>query len=323
MPKSKIFVFTSLILILIILRLLWFTKTQSVKLEKPILKLGYVNVIQALPIFMAQEKGWLDSPNWKIELLKMESSNQVNDAILNNQIDFSSQINIYPPLLTQINKPNTVQIFATTDLTSDKPFDSIVVKSNSQIQNLSDLSGKKIGVFPGISASNQLKALLKKQNIDFIKTEFVQLSPAFQLQALENNSIDALYGYEPVVTTAIESQNHRKIYGSVYAEVFDHSPAGVWVLSAKTKNSHPKEIKEITQMLQKSYDYSQSNQSESQKTIQKAFNLDENVARKVPLLKTVFNDQIDPSRVQAYADLLFELGELKQKVEIKDLIYRE
>ena len=191
MSKSKIFVFTSLILILIISSLIWFTKTQSVKLEKPIFKLGYVNVIQALPIFTAQEKGWLDNSNWKIELLKMESSNQVNDAILKDQIDFSSQINIYPPLLTQINKPNSVQIFATTDLTSDKPFDSIVVKSNSQIQNLSDLSGKKIGVFPGISASNQLKALLKKQNIDFIKTEFVQLSPAFQLQALENNSIDA------------------------------------------------------------------------------------------------------------------------------------
>ena len=91
----------------------------------------------------------------------------------------------------------------------------------------------------------------------------------------------------------------------------------------QNKNNHPKEIKEITQMLQKSYDYGQINQSESQKTIQKAFNLDENVARKVPLLKTVFNDQINPSRVQAYEDLLFELGELKQKVEIKDLIYRE
>lgn len=322
MPKFKILILVSIITILIIANLLWFNRPQS-KTERPAFKLGYVNVIQALPIFTAQEKGWLDNLNWKIELIKMESSNQVNDAILSNQIDFSSQISIYPPLLTQTSNPNKLQIFATTDLTSDNPFDSIITKSSSQIQNLSDLNSKKVGVFPGVSPTNQLKALFKKQNLDASKIEFVQLAPTLQLQALASGSIDALYGYEPVVTTALLSQDFKKIYGSVYADVFNHSPAGGWILSTKSKESHPKEIKEITQMLEKSYNYTLDNDLESRKIAQKAFGLDEKVAQKVPLGKTFFNDQIDPNRVQGYADLLFEFGELKQKVETKDMIYTE
>jgi NitT/TauT family transport system substrate-binding protein len=323
MSKFKIITLVSIIVILIIASFLWFIKPQENKSQKPTFKLGYQNVIQSLPIFLAQEKGWLDNPNWKIELVKMESSNQVNDALLSNQIDLTSQMSIYPPLLTQINNPNKTQIFATSDLTSDNPFDSIVTKSNSKIQNLSDLSGKKIGVFPGVTATNQLKALFKKQNIDFSKNEFVQLAPNLQLQALANGSIEAMHLYEPIVTTALQSTDYKKIFGSVYAEVFDHSPAAVWVLSTKAKESHPQEIKEITQMLQKSYNYTKSNELESRKIAQKAFSLDEKVAQKVPLGQTVFNDQIDPNRVQGYADLLFEFGELKQKVETKDMIYKE
>jgi len=70
--------------------------------------------------------------------------------------------------------------------------------------DLEDLEGKKIGVFPGSTATNLLKKFLSDNNIDISKIEFIQIVPPNQLPALYGGSIDVLHAYEP--TTAIALQ---------------------------------------------------------------------------------------------------------------------
>jgi len=324
MTKLKLILLSVVILALIAAGVFFFViqKPGEQSNQKLIFKMGYQNVIGNLPIYVAQENGWLETDKWKIELIQMASSNQVNDALLTHQIDFSGQMGVFVPLLTQISNPDQIKIFATMDITKEHPVDGIVVKSSSDIQNLSDLRSKKVGVYPGVSATNQLKLLLQKQNIDSSSIEFVPLAPNLQFQALASGSIDALFSYEPLVTNVLEKGDYRQVFGSVFAEVYNHSPGGVWVVTTKTASEHPGETKEITQMFQKAYEYTEKNQTTSREIAQQRFDLSESVAKKVPLSKTVFLSEIKAEVIQGYADLLFDLGELKQRVKTDDMIYK-
>ena len=70
------------------------------------------------------------------------------------------------------------------------------------------MEGRKIGVFPGSTATNLLKKFLSDNNIDISKIEFIQIVPPNQLPTLYEGSIDVLHAYEP--TTAIALQRKWK-----------------------------------------------------------------------------------------------------------------
>ena len=71
--------------------------------------------------------------------------------------------------------PGRVRVVLHSKMTDDQPFDGLLVKKDSPVQSLADLKGRKVGVFPGTTALNLMKAFLKKKGIEPEGVEFVQL----------------------------------------------------------------------------------------------------------------------------------------------------
>jgi len=315
---KKNIIITSIIIILVIVGILGIVYQNK---NSQVVKIGHLPILASLPLYVAQENGYFTEQGIEIEVSKLQSSNQLVDALVRGDIDIVVESSAVPALIVETIDSNKLKIFSVSDITPETPFDSVIVKADSTLTTLKDLENKKIGVFPGSTATNLLKKYLTEQGIDISTIEFIQIIPPTQLSALYEGSIDALHPYEPSTTIAIESGNAKKIYGSVYANQLNHNPQGVALVSTAFIKSNPELAKKTIAAFDKASDFIEQNDEETRKIIEKYVGVDENVANKVVLLYMGRSDKIDTTIMQEYADMIFEIGELEGRVDVSDILY--
>lgn len=297
--------------------------TKSKPAEDYVIKIANISAISSkLPLEIAQQKGFFKDVGINVKTIELSSSNLVSDALIRGDIDITPEISIVPYLTSDVVDPGKMKLFSVTDFTADAPFDSILVKSDSPIKSITDLKNKKIGVFPGTTATNMLKLFLKDNGIDVASIRFVQLAPAEQLVALSVGSIDALNTFEPNIAIALADGKVRKIFGSVYAKQLNHSPIGVGILSTSFVNLHPKEAYKVVQALNRAYDYIRTNEEGSRTLMASVYNFNSTIAAKVSLPYLNHSNKIDKDVVNKFVDLLVSAGELKFKPDLTNAYYQ-
>lgn len=322
MNKTVLLWVGGVILLVIASVLVFGDRTPKGASEKTI-KIGYVKVVGSLPVHIAYDKEFFTKRGLKVEKVELSSANQVIEALSRGDIDVASFISVFPLFSAELVAPGKMQIFSVSDMTSEHPFDAVMVLNESSVKDVKDLSAKKIGVFPGSTGSNFLKAYLIGKGVDVSKIEYVQLAPPTQLTALYAKSIDALFSYEPTVTTALESGKVRKITGSVYAEQFNHSPIASHIIATKFVDEYPELAEEVVSSFDEANAYISNNDSEVRAFITSFYGLPKNVADKVSLTKMSNYADLDKNSFNEFVDYIVTLGELKSKPDISNIYYQK
>ena len=125
------------------------------------------------------------------------------------------------------------------------------MKVDSPIKALSELAGKKVGVFPGSTSMTLLKKYLTDQGVDVSGITFVPVPAPNQLAALLEGSIAAVHAYEPTIAIGLSKGTVRKLHDSVYADMLDPNPQGVAIVSAKFIKEHPETAKKVIRALER------------------------------------------------------------------------
>ncbi|MBU2561626.1 MAG: ABC transporter substrate-binding protein [Nanoarchaeota archaeon] len=284
-------------------------------------KIGYLPILASLPLYVAQENGYFDEQGIRVEPVILQSSNQLVDALVRGDIDIVVESSAVPVLIVETIDPGKIKVFSASDITPETPFDSLIIPKGSQLSSLYDLEGKKIGVFPGSTATNLLKSFLKDKGVDVTEIEFIQIVPPTQLPALYAGTIDVLHSYEPTTTIALESGNAKKLYGSVYAEQLNHNPQGVALISSKFIAENPTLANKVVTSFDKASDFIEQNEGKARLIIPKYVKLDQNVADKSVLLYMSRSDNINKVAMKKYVDMLYDVGELKTRVSTSALYY--
>ncbi len=288
-----------------------------------VVKIGNIPIMPSkLPLEIALQKGFFKDAGVTVQTTELASANLVADALIRGDVDVTPEISLIPFLTSDLIDPGKMKIFSVTDLTTDKPFDSIIVKADSSIKSIDDLKGKKIGAFSGTTATNMLKLFFKTKNIDSSTIQFIQLPPSQQLAALSAGSIDALFAYEPTVSTGLVSNKMRKVYGSVYAELVEHNPLGAGLLTTKFITEHPQEAQKVVAALNRAYDYIRTNEKETREITASIFKFSPEVTNAVSLCYTNHSDQMDKGTVDKLVNLFVSSGELKSKPDLTNAYYQ-
>ncbi len=289
-----------------------------------VVKIGVLPTMASeLTLEIALQKGFFKEAGVNVQVTELATSNLIIDALIRGDIDVTSGISIIPFVHAEIVDPGKLKIFAITAHTNNAPFDSIIVKSDSGIESINDLNGKKIGVFPGTTATNMLKIFFKEKGIDTSGIQFVQLPPPAQLAALSAGSIDVLYAYEPTVSIALSDSSTEKIYGSVFAEMVNYSPIGASFLTTKFINEYPSEAEEVVIAINKAYDYIRTNDKETREIAQSLFQFTPQVTTVVSLTYLNHSSQIDKGTVTKLLDLFVTEGEIKSRPDLANAYYQQ
>ena len=289
--------------------------------EAKIVKIGYLPIMASFPLYVAQENNYFVEQGVQIETTQLQSSNQLVDALVRGDIDIVVETSAVPALIAETIDSGKLKIFSASDITPETPFDSLIVKTGSSLNSLKDLEGKKIGVFPGSTATNLLKKFLSDNNVDTSKIEFIQIVPANQLPALYEGSIDVLHAYEPTTAIALESGNAKLLYSSIYAKQLNHNPQGIALISTKFISENPNLAKKTIEAFNQASDFITENDSETRELVIKYVKVEKNVANNVVFLYMSRSDKINEDALQSYADMLYDIGEMENKINVRRMLY--
>src|SRR3989338_8430644 len=318
MKNTKLFI-TILIISLIVVGVFFvFSPKQE---EQKVVKIGYLPIMASLPLYVAQENNYFVEQGVQIETTQLQSSNQLVDALVRGDIDIVVETSAVPALIAETIDSGKLKIFSASDITPETPFDSLIVKTGSSLNSLKDLEGKKIGVFPGSTATNLLKKFLSDNNVDTSKIEFIQIVPANQLPALYEGSIDVLHAYEPTTAIALESGNAKLLYSSIYAKQLNHNPQGIALISTKFISENPNLAKKTIEAFNQASDFITENDSETRELVIKYVKVEKNVPNNVVFLYMSRSDKINEDALQSYADMLYDIGEMENKINVRRMLY--
>jgi NitT/TauT family transport system substrate-binding protein len=283
-------------------------------------KIGYRSTMLAgLPYHVAKTQGFFSKQGLSIEEIPLSTSNMAIEALVKGDVDISFATTLQNALPVENLTPGKFKIFSHSINTTN--YDALLVKSDSNISNISQLKNKKIGVLTGTTATNIVKATFKSQNIDLDKTEFVQLTPDLQLNALETGSIDGLLAYEPTLSIGIKTSKFKKIMDNLAFPKGDEA-VSIAIISQDFINKNPELAKKTIAAFDESNNLIGTNSNKTREILAKEYKLEQDIANKLSFINFSTSDKINPAKVQEYSDYLFSIGELKTKPEIDKLMYK-
>lgn len=283
-------------------------------------RLSIIPATTGLAAFAAVHNGTFLRHHVTTQETSIPSSNDLINALVAGRTDVAVAVSIIPLLHLELNQPGQFRLIGHTRMRDVGPFDSVIVRNESPIRSLADLAGHRIGVFPGTSATNLLRAHLTRNSVPTQGVEFIRLPPAAQLASLDSGAIDALFGYEPTVTTALLAGSHRRVTGSVYATLVNPCPAGANAISRRFEREHRLVAQQTLAALDEGTQWVRSHEPEARQELMRALSLPSNVASAVPLVEWTTQDEIDVANVQRFIDLLVEVGELPRRVDAARLV---
>lgn len=282
-------------------------------------KVGYLPMVSSLTHFIAVEQGFYKESGLEVEAIPIKTSNLIAQDVIVGNIDVGIELSIIPLLKQlEVNK-DAAKIFSVSSITIKNGFDGILVKQNSTIKKLKDLSEKKVGVFPGSTAKNSLMAVFEDSCWGLKPPLFIELDPSVHLESLQSDEIDALFTYEPSLTIGTKKDGFVKVISSIYGMQYSPNPIGVAVVNNKWALENSETAKLLYKALDKSVDFIESNPESARNILAKYTELDFEVAKAINIMPMSKSNEINYENLDGYISILLELSEITNHINAKEI----
>ncbi|WP_040771895.1 ABC transporter substrate-binding protein, partial [Rhodopseudomonas sp. B29] len=156
---------------------------------------AWLPIMQTTAYYVALDQKLFEKACIEIDSNKMESPNQIIDALIAGRADFG------PPgaaagiaMIAESKFPGKLKIFGLQGggIKVDRINDGLIVKPDSTIKSFADLKGKTLGHVPGIQWRTISRHMVKSAGLDPDKdVKLVDLAVAMQVPAVVGGTVDA------------------------------------------------------------------------------------------------------------------------------------
>lgn len=300
-------------------------KTETNKMLK--VKIADLPVVHGLPLYLALEKGYFTEVGIDVERVKFEAPNQLIDAILSGQVDFTSPSGAMGITgIADFKNPGKIKIYAAAGGDLVVSNDSLLVPMDSQISVVEELAGKKLGVLPGIQWRTIATQLLANHGLiaggDVV---LVELAPGLQAPALASGEIDALLATEPMPTIVREKGIGKEIIHAAAAqEIASPFYGGGGAVSVKFATEYPEETAKIFAVFERAINEIRADPVAARQYFKGYTPLDDVLIAQAPILNfKMFHElkEIDLDAIQAFYDIFTAQGVVDGSMDIRSLLY--
>jgi len=246
------------------------------------IQFGYMKIADALPLFVAIEKGYFKENFLKIELVEFTTGNAIISAMKRGIIIGGACIGFAPIFFA--NKKNTSFTMIADGgkiEASPRPYFGIVTIKHSGIRKIEDLNRKKIAI-NGYNTNSDVffQVASKKAGIE---SNIVTLPFPYILNALRDGHIDAGIISEPYMTIASESIGINVIPD--FEEYIRSLQRTAVCISNDYISKNPYAVKKFVLAYNKAIEFINNNSEQARELFSKWMNLPIAVARKMTMLK--------------------------------------
>ncbi len=256
-----------------------------------------------------KEQGWLEASlkeqgvtvNW----VQSAGSNKANEALRAGAIDVGSTAGS-AALLARSNGSN----IKTIGLFSQPEWAALVVPKDSQVTSVEQLKGKQVAATKGTDPYFFLLQSLEQAGLKASDITVQNLQHADGRTAMENGSVDAWSGLDPIMAGA--EQNGAKL---IYRNL-DFNTYGALNATEDFLKKSPEIAQTVVDAYAKAREWSASNEKETAAILADVAGLDIAVAEKVITERS--NLDVDAVPGEAFVEVLTKVGPIF--VESKDVV---
>lgn len=287
--------------------------------ENTKIRFAYLNVIDLLPLYVAETRGYFNDEGIDIDWISLTSGSAVATAVASNSADVGFA-GVVPLILARLQN-NPFKFFAGLNFEQapNKLALSIVARTNSKINSASDLRGKTLGL---VAYANQCELLarvaLARVGLT-LSDVHVAVVPFPQTEAaLESGNLDAACEQDPFLTIALHDNVARII---AQGQVFDASKpylnAGLFS-SEQWMVAHPKLVKGFIRAVSRGVEAAAANQAEARQILAERLHLAPAVAQDVRLV--IYSTALHKAEIQPVIDSLVKTGMIKKAFDAGEII---
>ena len=245
---------------------------ESAKPEAIKVKIGYSALRISLPIFVAMERGYFEEQGLDVALERFDTAQPLMQALVAGTVDMAGYTAL-PITYTSMLRANKSLYFVTAMMEDNAhPISILLVKKNeTEIGEISDLKGKKIGVLPTVAYQKWMRLILSKNGIADGEASIVPIDPMMESSALASGQIDALFTNDPVATSAVQAGIAKPLRnGSVVPEYLGEPYMfGSFNLRKEYADANPTIAAKMAKALDKAVNFINENPTEAKLDMKK------------------------------------------------------
>ena len=246
-----------------------------------------------------KKKGWLEAAlkdqGVTVKWVQSAGSNKANEALRSGAIDVGSTAGS-AALLAKANGSPIKAI----DIYSQPEWAALVTKQGSGISTVADLKGKSVAATKGTDPYFFLLQSLSEAGLSAKDVTVQNLQHADGRAALENGSVDAWSGLDPIMAGA-EQKGAKLFYRNLSFNTYGFLNATESFLKDK-----PQQAQAVVNAYEKARAWAAANPDETAQILAEAASLDLAVAKTVVLQRSNLN--VDPAPGEAQRKVLAKIG---------------
>jgi NitT/TauT family transport system substrate-binding protein len=225
---------------------------------------AWLPITQTTAYYVAIEEKLFEKACIEIDSNKMESPNQIIDALIAGRAD------IGPPgaaagiaMIAESKFPGKLKVFGLQGggIAVNRINDGLIVKPDSSIKVFADLKGKTLGHVPGIQWRTISRHMVRAAGLDPDKdVKLVELAVAMQLPAVVGGTVDATLSLEPVGSIAVASGKAiRAMTNPVEGVIADPFYSGASIMTTKFLKERPDVARRVVAVIDEATDLVNAN----------------------------------------------------------------
>ena len=293
---------------------------KSIKTKEPTkLKFGILPVIQALPLFVAAEKGYFNDVSLNVELVSFRSAMEINVALTSGQISGYFGGLITPVILKSNSTP--IRIVASfTNTVYDQRMFAVLQPPNTEKITISEAAEMGIATSSNTVVDYFIYLLLKENEpghrIDYNIVETKNIS--IRLQLLLSGQFAAAVLSEPLATFA-------ELNGAQVIEDDRGMPFSVTTLSFTELflKESPESAKDFLRAVKRSIEYINTNPDSVRQIMNTNVNVPKELRSSMEVPKFPFSVLPDREQVNNVISWLKMKKVIKTDIRYEDMVVRE
>ncbi|MCG7288015.1 aliphatic sulfonate ABC transporter substrate-binding protein [Cellulomonas sp. ACRRI] len=246
-----------------------------------------------------KDQGWLEETlgdDVDVEWVQSAGSNKANEALRAGAIDVGSTAGSAALLARSNGSP-----IRTIDIYGQPEWAALVVPAGSDITEVADLAGRSVAATKGTDPYFFLLQSLEEAGVDPADVEVQNLQHADGKAALENGSVDAWSGLDPLMAASEAEAGSTLLYRNV-----DFNTYGFLNATQDFLDASPDLAQVVVDAYEKARAWAQENPDEVVNILAEVAGIDPAVAETVITERTTLD--IDPVPGQAQRDVLEVVG---------------
>ncbi len=271
------------------------------------------------PLLIAKTKGYFEEEFGKygatVSYQTLQSSSQFLEAIASDRLDFV-RIGYIGTITGQAANVG----FKAISEGSNGGGDGIIVPKGSAIQSIKELKGKKIAVSKGSSSWGLLLRALQSEGLSASDVEQINLQPDEAQPAFQSGKVDAWVIWEPFRSSQIKAQGAVLIAEGKTIGAFN--PA-YNIVRTKFAEQYPELVVAYLKAYERGLQWQNDNLEEAITLLAELKKLDKDTVRISLENNVATNNPISEEATrsqQATADILLQLGELKEQLDVSQVV---